>query len=156
MTQRKRPGESDPELSGLLRRYSAVQADGFAIDLASAPGRWDRCMKRLGTGRACGLMAVWLCRTYGERFGEPFLLTEACVSREIRYHVEAYLAAMGYKPYTRPATTLPYTREAIKLHCGEINISLEDLTDWKQRLVFRYRKGIRDVYRRTERDPYHR
>ena len=131
-----------------------MQEDGFSIDLSSAPGRWDLCLKRLGTRAACDRMADELCRAYRERFGEPFLLTEACVSREIRYHAEAYLSVRGYRGYTRHASTLLFSREALLRHCGEVNVSLADLKDWKQRLMFRYRKGIRASCRNTERDPF--
>ena len=140
----------------LLRRYAAVQEDGFAIDLSSAPGRWDRCLKRLGSRVACEQMAAELCRAYQARFGAPFLLTEACVAWEIRYHADAYLAAAGYKGYRRHASTLLFSKETLVRHCGEVNISLGDLTDLKQRLMFRYRQGIRACYRHTEKDPLHR
>lgn len=137
-----------------MKRYSAVQEDGFSIDLASAPGRWDSCLKRMGPDRAYDEMAQYLCHVYRERFGKPFLLSETCIAQEIKYHADAYLAVQGYRKNSRPLSTLLFTREAIRLHCGEVNISLEDLRDWKQRLMFRYRSGIRDCYRNTEMDPF--
>ena len=153
---RVQTGTAEKELTALLRRYGEILPEGFSIDLASAPGRWDRCLKRMGTDKACERMARELCRRYEESFGEPFLFTEACVAREIRYHADAYLAVQSYPRYRRPVTTLLFSREAIRRHCGEVNISLADLRDWKQRLVFRYRSGIRECYRKTERDPFRR
>ncbi len=147
---------AERELDGLLEQYAVVEKDGFSIDLASAHGRWDGCMKRLGLAAAYARMAAYLCRAYLDRFGEPFLLTEACVAWEIQYHTDAYMAAKGYKRYSRNATTLLYTKAALEKHCREVDISLQDMTDWKQRTMFRYKKGIRDCYRGTERDPFRR
>ena len=147
-------GSPDGELTALLERYSTVEADGFCIDLAPAHERWDRCLKRLGLHEAYSRMAEYLCRSYRERFGEEFLLTEACVAREIQYHVDAYMAVKGYRRYSRHVTTLLFSKASLEKHCKEVDISLKDLTGWKQRLMFRYRKGIRDGYRHTEKDPF--
>ena len=149
-------GDADGELAELLERYSLIQADGFCIDLASESARWDRCMKRSGLKEAYARMAEYLCGAYRERFGEEFLLTEACVAREIQYHADAYMAAKGYKRYSRHVTTLLFSRAALEKHCKEVDTSLGDLNCWKQRLMFRYRRGVRDCYRGTDRDPFWR
>ena len=148
--------EAAEELTGLLEKYADVQAQGFSIDLASDHGRWDVCMKRLGLGEAYARMADWLCRAYRERFGEEFLLTEACVAWEIQYHADAFMAAKGYKRYSPNVTTLLFSKEDLESHCKVVDISLEDVNNWKQRTMFRYRKGIRDCYRGTEKDPFRR
>lgn len=148
--------DSAGELSELMGRYSAIHVDGFSIDLASEPARWDRCMKQSGLKAAYARMAAYLCRIYRERFGEEFLLTESCVAREIQYHADAYLVAKGYKRYSRHVTTLLFSRAALEKHCKEVDISLRDLDNWKQRIMFRYRRGIRDCYRGTDRDPFRR
>ena len=149
-------GEAEAELAGLLEKYAVIQPVGFSIDLASAHRQWDGCLKLLGLKEAYKRMAEFLCRTYLERFGEPFLLTEDCVAWEIQYHTDAYMAAKGYRHYSRNVTTLLFTREALEAHCKEVDISLEDMTNRKQRLMFRYRQGIRDCYRGTEKDPFRR
>ena len=146
----------EAELAGLLEEYAAIEAEGFSVDLASAHARWDGCMKALGLEEAYGRMADWLCRAYREHFGEEFLLTEACVAREIRYHADAYMAAKGYKGYSRNVTTLLFSKAELESHCREVDVSLRDMTDWKQRTMFRYREGIRPCYRGTERDPFRR
>ena len=149
-------GEAAVELAGLLEKYAVIQPKGFSIDLASAHRQWDACMKSLGLKEAYRRMAEFLCSSYLERFGEPFLLTEACVAWEIQYHTDAYMAAKGYRHYSRNVTTLLFTRQALEAHCKEVDISLEDMTNRKQRLMFRYRQGIRDCYRGTEKDPFRR
>ncbi len=146
---------AERKLVRLLDRYTEIRPDGFRIDLAGAHAQWDRCLKRIGLHRAYRRMAERLCRVYLERFGEPFLLTEDCVAWEIQYHVDAFMAARGYRHYSRNATTLLYSKAALISHCREVDISTEDIGDWKQRTMFRYRKGIRDCYRNTDRDPFH-
>lgn len=147
---------TDRELTRLLDRYTEIRPDGFRIDLAAAHARWDRCLKKLGLSRAYRQMAEHLCRAYEERFGEPFLFTEDCVAREIRYHADAFMATQGYRHYSRHATTLLFSKAALSRHCREIDISTEDTADRKQRLMFRYRSGVRDCYKKTERDPFRR
>ncbi len=113
-------------------------------------------MKRLGLDEAYDRIAEYLCRTYRERFGEPFLLTEECIAGEIRYHADAYMSAKGYRHYSRNVTTLLFSKASLEKHCKEVDISLKDLDSWKQRMMFRYRKGIRGCYRGTDRDPFRR
>ena len=149
-------GEAEAELAGLLERYTVILEKGFSIDLASAHSRWDSCLKKLGLKEAYRRMAEILCRTYLERFGEPFLLTEACVAWKIQYHTDAYMAAKGYRHYSRNVTTLLFSKQELEAHCREVDISLEDMSNRKQRLMFRYRQGIRDCYRGTEKDPFRR
>ncbi len=148
--------EMDGELAGLMERHTVISAEGFSVDIASESEEWDRCLKRLGLNAAYAQMAGFLCRAYRQRFGEEFLLTEGCVAREIQYHADAYMAAKGRKGYSRNVTTLLYSRPALEAHCREIDISLRDMTNWKQRLMFRYRQGIRDCYRGTDKDPFRR
>ena len=152
----ERQGEAEAELAGLLEQYAVIKAEGFSVDLASAHERWDRCMKRLGLKAAYARMAEYLCRAYLERFGEPFLLTEDCIAWEIQYHADADMAARGYRGYSRNVTTLLYSKAALERHCKEVDISLEDMDNWKQRTMFRYKQGIRACYRGTERDPFRR
>ena len=147
---------ADRELAGLLEKHALIQAEGFRIDLASAHEQWDRCLKRLGPERAYARMAETLCRAYRERFGEEYLLTEACVAWEIRYHADAYMAVKGYRQYSRHVTTLLFPKPYLEEHCREIDISTEDMSSWKQRTMFRYRQGIREQYRGTEKDPFRR
>ena len=145
---------AERKLFRLLDRYAEIREDGFRVDLAAAHSQWDRCLKQLGLRTAYAKMAAYLCRRYQERFGEPFLFTERCVAWEIQYHTDAYMAARGYRRYSRNATTLLFTRQALERHCREIDISVFDTDDLRQRSMFRYRKGIRACYKNTERDPF--
>ena len=154
MKDRGFTGNMDGELFGLMELYAVIQTDGFSVDLASEHEKWDRCMKRIGLSTAYSQMAGFLCRVYLERFGEQFLLTEECVAKEIQYHADAYMAAKGYRGYSRNVTTMLYSKAALESHCKEIDISLQDMNDWKQCLMFQYKKGIRDCFRGTEKDPF--
>ena len=147
---------AERKLIRLLDRYAEIRPDGFRINLAAAHAQWDRCLKQLGLHYAYARMAAYLCHTYLKRFGEPFLFSEDCVAWEIQYHVDAYMAARGYRHYSRNATTLLYSKAALISHCREVDISVDDMNDWKQRTMFRYRSGIRDCYKNTPRDPFRR
>ena len=69
---------------------------------------------------------------------------------------DAFMTAKGYKRYSPNVTTLLFSKEELESHCKVVDISPEDVNNWKQRTMFRYRKGIRDCYRGTEKDPFRR
>ena len=62
--------------------------------------------------------------------------------------------AKGYPGYRRNVTTLAFDKEKLIRHCRIVNISTADVNSWRQRTVFRYKKGIRDCYRGTSADPF--
>ena len=144
--------EEKTELLELLSENTAFSDEGFSIDLKTAPDRWHRCVTALGLRESCGLMAEALC---GD-FGREFLFSAPCVAWEIRYHLAAYLWAMGYPGCRRNITTYLFTREKLILHCQEIDISTRDVFNRRQRVMFGYKKGVRPVYRNTPSDPFRR
>ena len=148
--------EPKDELLSLLSESASYFDTGFSIDLKGAPDRWYRCASALGLRECCGLMAEALCREYRERFGREFLFTAPCVAFEIRYHLAAYLWAMGYPGCRRNITTYLFTRKKLILHCQEIDISVGDVSSRRQRVMFGYKKGVRPVYRNTPSDPFRR
>ena len=146
----------ETELSALLTESTTFFETGFSIDLKAAPDRWHRCVQALGLRECCALMAGELCREYQERYGREFLFSVPCVAFEIRYHLAAYMWAMGYPGYRRNITTWLFRREKLIEHCREIDISTADIASVKQRLMFGYRRGVRPLYRNTPADPFRR
>ena len=147
---------AEKELAELLAENTVYSETGFSIDLKTAPGRWYRCVSALGLRESCGFMAETLCGEYQARYGREFLFSVPCVAWEIRYHLAAYLWAMGYPGCRRNITTYLFSRKRLILHCQEIDISTDDTASRRQRVMFGYKKGVRPVYRNTGADPFRR
>ncbi|MBQ1371341.1 MAG: hypothetical protein IIY70_00285 [Oscillospiraceae bacterium] len=143
-------------LCALLDKYASINDSGFKISLVEAVDEWDAAIKAVGIQAAYACLADQLCKRYAEAYGEEFLFTNRCVAYEIAYHVDAYMAATGHKGYLRHISSFAFSRQALQRHCGVVDIGTEDVADWKQRLMFRYRSGVRPKYRWTERDPFFR
>ena len=148
--------DAEKELLSLLFENTAFFETGFSVDLKAAPERWHAVVSALGIRDACVRMAEALCRRYQALYGREFLFSVPCVAFELRYHLAAYLWAMGYPGYGRHITTFLFSREKLILHCQEIDISTEDAASLRQRAMFGYRKGVRPVYRSTPADPFRR
>ena len=142
-------------LEELCRAYTKIPEDGFCIDLVPAAEDWAKAILAVGRKKAYREMADCLCRMYREKYGREFLFTEACMAFEIQYHADAYFA-MERGGFPRHISTLAFSRSRLVEHCREINISELDMESLRQRVVFRYRSGIRDCYRGTEKDPFRR
>lgn len=147
--------EAYQPLDALLEQYTEVNPKGFTVDLETRTDEWDRAIKAVGVRKAYDHIAAWLCGRYAERFGEEFLFSEACVCYEIEYHTDAYMCATGHRGYHRNVTSFLFSRESLKRHCRQIDISTDDVHDWKQRTQFGYKKGIRAKYRNTDKDPFY-
>ena len=143
-------------LISLLNTCTAVHRTGFSIDLTVLTERWDQYIKAVGVKRAYALMAAHLCEKYKAMYGREFLFSERCVAYEIEYHVDAYMWSQRFRGYYRNITTWLFKRKDLVLHCKEVDISTEDVDNLKQRLMFRYKKGIRDCYKNTPDDPFRR
>lgn len=143
-------------LDALLDSYGSLNDSGFKISLAEAADEWDAALRAAGVENACVYLAQRLCDRYAAAHGEAYLFSNHCVANEIKYHVDAYMGATGHSGYLWHITTLPFTRRALRAHCGVIDIGTEDVVDWRQRLLFRYRAGIRPEYKGTDRDPFRR
>lgn len=144
------------ELLALLDESTRFEETGFSIDLKAAPEAWHRCVTALGIRESCAVMAEALCGEYQSRYGREFLFSAPCVAWEIRFHLAAYLWAMGYPGYRRNITTYLFTRKKLITHCQEIDISVSDVFSRRQRVMFGYKKGVRPVYRNTGADPFRR
>ena len=148
--------ERKNELLALLYDSTSFYETGFSVDLKRKPDRWHALVSAIGAGRSCALMAEALCSRYRELFGRDFLFSERCVAFELRYHLAAYLWAMGYPGHRRHVTTFLFSREKLIGHCQEIDISADDAASLRQRLMFGYKRSVRPVYRSTPADPFRR
>ena len=144
------------ELRALTLRHSEVFEKGFAVDLRRETARWHEAVRALGAKRAYALMSETLCARYAERFGREFLFSQDCVAFEIAYHAEAYFRTQGFSGHARHLTTLLFDRAALARHCEVIDVSVDDVSSFRQRLMFGYARGVRPCYRNTERDPFDR
>lgn len=148
--------DSLKKLSILTERSTQFRKDGFSINIADREQEWQDCVSACGRNKAYAEMAAQLCRHYENAYGEPFLFTEECIAWEIRYHFDAYMSARGFRGFPRHITTYAFSRESLIRHCRVIDISTDDVGNLKQRLMFGYRRGIRPLWRGTERDPFHK
>lgn len=140
-------------LDALTEKHTDITENGFSIHLDAERELWDAAIRAAGRRSAYRQMAEQLCRMYRERFGREFLFTERCMAFEIQFHADAYLA-VTVGGYPRHVGTLPFSRDALIEHCCSIEIDVEDVKSLRQRLMFRYRQGIRPCYKGTEADPF--
>ncbi|MBQ6117572.1 MAG: hypothetical protein IJL08_09685 [Oscillospiraceae bacterium] len=140
----------------LLEKYASISENGFAIDLASAAAEWNAWMTSVGVRKACAIMSDQLCERYRQLYGREFLFSNNCVAYEIEYHVDGFMYAQGFKGYRRNVTTLLFSRKKLIAHCRVIDISTDDVNSWKQKTMFSYRPGVRQIYRNTDKDPFDR
>lgn len=148
--------ERKKALAEMLLENTVFYETGFSVDLKTDPDRWDALVSAVGVREACAFMAEALCRRYRTLYGREFLFSARCVDFELRYHLTAYLWAMGYPGYSRHITTYLFSREKLIRHCREIDISTGDISSLRQRVMFGYKKGVRPVYRSTSADPFRR
>ncbi|MBR6430708.1 MAG: hypothetical protein IKS27_05805 [Oscillospiraceae bacterium] len=143
-------------LTELLDGHVTMTGKGFAIDLAAAPQAWDECLKTLGAKRGYAAAAEMLNVRYREAEGRDYLFTDRCLAFEIAYHANAFFRAVGIPGYRRHVTTLLFSREALIEHCKVVDISTDDISVPRQRIMFRYRSGVRPAFRGTDADPFDR
>lgn len=101
-------------------------------------------------------MSDQLCERYRQLYGREFLFTNRCVAYEIEYHVDGFMYARGFRGYRRNITTLLFSRKDLIAHCRTIDISADDVNSWRQKTMFGYRAGVREIYRNTDKDPFDR
>ena len=140
-------------LDALTEKYTDVAENGFSIHLDAERELWDAAIRAVGRRNAYRQMAEQLCRMYRDRFGRDFLFTERCMAFEIQFHADAYLS-VTVGGYPRHIGTLPFSRGALISHCCSIEIDVDDVRSLRQRMMFRYRFGLRPCYRKTKYDPF--
>ena len=131
------------ELKELALAGLTTENDCFSLDLTSAPERWDAVIRRLGREEAYARLAELLCGEFRRINGREFLFSDDCVAYELGYHIDAYLWSRGFRGYPRHVTTLLFSRASHDRHCRSVEIDEKDLHDFRQRLIFRYRRGLR-------------
>ncbi len=135
----------------LLEKYTAMDDKGFSVDIETAADEWDACIKGLGAKNAYAAMANYLCGKYREKYGKAFLFSDACVANEIAYHVNAFMCMKHFPGYSRHISTYLLARDYLIEHCRTIEISTDDISSWRQKVMFKYRKGTRDCYKKAGR-----
>lgn len=130
-------------LEELAKKNASIGSDSLALDLSKAPERWDQAIRALGRKPAYEALARYLCREFRLKNGREFLFTEECVAYELGYHINAYLNVLGYRGYPRHVTTYAFSKAALDRHCRSVEIDEKDLNNFKQRVVFRYKRGLR-------------
>lgn len=130
------------ELETLAASGLKTEPDGFSLDLTAAPERWDAVIRALGRKAAYAALARFLCGEFRRVNGRDFLFSDDCVAFELGYHIDAFLWTRGY-PYPRHFTTRLFTRAFLDRHCRSVEIFEKDFRNLKQRVVFRYKKGLR-------------
>ncbi|MBR5094901.1 MAG: hypothetical protein IK095_07390 [Oscillospiraceae bacterium] len=141
-------------LYALLDAHTSFSETGFSVDIAASTDRWDACIRALGAAVTYDEMARYLCERSRELYGREFLFSDRCVANEIAYHMNAYLCVRRYPGYRRHLTTYIFAKGYLIEHCKEIDISTDDVKSWRQRTMFGYRRGIREIYKGTADDPF--
>ena len=142
------------EVCELIDRYTTFGERGFSVDLEPEAERWRDLATELGAKELCRIMSGHLCARFKERNGREFLFGDDCVAYELEFHLRGYLWAKGYGNWGRHITIWLLPRSLVLARCREIDISAGDIASLPQRVVFRYRKGIRELYRNTPEDPF--
>ena len=152
--------QAKADLCELLDNHTNMDKYGFSINLEICIEKWDACFQSLGREEAYRLMADTLCERYKEEYKEEFLFKNECVEYEIEYHADTYMSLKGKKGY--PKRLAAFARisnrisEMLEEHTKTIDIKTTDASNPVQNCLFGYRRGIRDQYKNTPRDPYNR
>ncbi|MCF0105860.1 MAG: hypothetical protein HUJ53_03790 [Holdemanella sp.] len=143
---------AENDLIQFMQHHTTYVPDGFIIDIRNHD-ELDELLKKIGIKKGYQMMADIACKGYEETFKEPFLFSNACVAYEIEYHTDAYMCMMKHRGYIRNITTFVFTRRLLVRACEDINISTCDVYNL-QSILFQYYKGIRNCYKKTNKDPY--
>lgn len=137
----------------LLRSCTTVKQEGFRILLFESPAGWRDAVREYGSRAVSDACARVLNDLYRKSFGVSFLFSDACMSFEFRYHLNAYLWTVGLGK-RRHITTLAIPKKLLERACRSIEIDAKDVYKPSQRFMFRYFFGIRSEFRRSVCDPY--
>lgn len=152
--KRQTKEEARQTLLRLTEEHTRLSETGFAIDLRQETEEWACAVRTLGRHEAYRTMSAFLCARYRESFGREYLFSEKCVAFEIAYHADAYFWALRPGRSARHITTLLFRRDELLRHCEVIDISTEDVSVFRQRMMFSYAAGVRPCYRGTPGDPF--
>ena len=143
------------QLRALTQQHTRVKESYLCVS-AEPEEAWYALIQALGRKTAYLEIARAANALYEAQIGRPFLFSDACLAFEIGYHVDAYLWAKGYAHCRPHITALAFPKSVLIRHCKDVDISERDTGNLPQRLLCGYKKGIRECYRGTERDPFSR
>lgn len=142
------------QLKELIEKSTDISEEGFSIHIDEDTDLWHTCLEKVGHAQGYSMMAVTICELYKQQFGKEFLFTEKCVKNEIAYHVDCYMQTLGYKGYSLRIANILLSKTRILNSCSVIDIYTYDVNSFLQRTLFRYKKGIRPIYKNTSSDPF--
>lgn len=143
MSESMNKAEALHRLDRLIEANTTYKEGEIALLLTEKPEEWDLVIKAIGREEAYRRIADVICAEYESRIGRELLFTEDCVAFELGYHINAYLWCKGFKGYPRHPTHLLFSRAALERHCRTVEISEADIRNFRQRTMFRYKKGMR-------------
>lgn len=137
----------------------------------------NRLAEVLGLELTCDLISASACDKFLEEQDREFMLSDACVSKEIYDHVEAYnwavgeeskqnYLAAGYDLIQRANKIVngdfrgAFQSQADAVYQATVNINMKESDIEKtnsitsQSVVFGYKDGLREEYKGTEYDPW--
>ena len=157
---------------------ATVDENNISISMISEEKEIDRIVKYIGLQRTCDLISEAACDKFLEQNGREFMLTDACVSKEILDHIEAYNWSVGktsQKNYLVSGYLLKQTynklmgngsksdyadsvynaTKSIDMREKDIKIEKNLIERYSsQAYVFNYKEGLREEYIGTEYDPW--
>lgn len=140
----------------LIKKNTEFQENGFSINIENDMKEWDACLQELGLEEGYHCMANSVCSIYKEIYGQEFLFSNECVAHEIAYHANCFFLMKGFKGYTYNTAAIVLPKDMLIERCRIIDIYTSDINSLLQSTVFNYRHGIRDCYKRTEKDPFYK
>lgn len=143
--QSKKTARALRRLEETAKKYAVIGEDDLALDLSKEPARWDRLIRELGRKAAYRALGSFLCREFRLKNGRSFRFSDRCVADELGWHLDVYLRVKGFCGYPVHMTSLVFTKASLERHSQRVEIEEKDLEkNWKQRVVFRYRRGERE------------
>ena len=141
-----------------IGQRAKIDATGIAINLAEERKAFEELAEILGEKEFYDIVARSCCEKFERLFGYKFYLSDACVSNEIKEHVDAYEWTLGLRdePNSLAAVySFTHTVDEVKLATEEINIRISDIApDNIQAIWFNYKDGLREDYFYSAQDPW--
>ena len=163
-----------------IGKRASVADNSISISMISEEEEIDRIVKYLGLQRTCDLISQAACDKFLEENDREFLLTDACVSKEILDHIVAYNWSVGKTSHknhlvigyllkqkynnligkgsnSEYADSVYNATESIDMREADVKkTSKASLLDYysSQAYVFNYKEGLREEYQGTEYDPW--
>lgn len=143
-------------------KQSKVTSESMSISIADNIGIIKDAYDVYGCQKTSDILSEFICNRYNILFDKEFLLSDECVSHEIKIHIDGYLYSTGRSAFSGDLTVfifgvkngfdaLQSATKNMDIHYSDI-VKSDDITS--QSNVFSYKEGIRDQYIRTILDPW--